>query len=223
MRHTAVVLFSGGVDSTVLAYDLNSRGHDLHLLAFDYGQQHKCELEYAEKIANTYLPHAVFNRVNISDVQRLLLSPLTGSAPVQDGATPANIVPGRNAVLLSIAFAYAASIGAQMVATAVQGGDNAIFPDCRPEFIQRMNGALRYGVDGFKQNSPILHTPYINKPKSYIVKLGESLGVVFNQTWSCYRGGDIHCGKCGTCVERIQAFNSAGVRDSTNYGTELVA
>jgi len=125
----------------------------------------------------------------------------------------ATVVPNRNAIMLSIAFGIAAAEGATGVAAGFHAGDHAIYPDCRPMFVDRFAAMQLASLD-----YPIsLYTPFLYKSKADIVKEGTLLRVPFGLTWSCYRGGELHCGKCGTCVERREAFQLAGVDDPTEY------
>ena len=125
----------------------------------------------------------------------------------------ATVVPNRNMIMIAVAAARAISLGCDSVAYAAHGGDHAIYPDCRPDFVKALAEVLK-----ICDYSPIrLEAPFLNFSKADIVLEGARLGVDFSKTWSCYKGGDIHCGKCGTCVERRQAFASAGVCDPTEY------
>ena len=129
----------------------------------------------------------------------------------------ATVVPNRNAIMISIATGYAVDKGYDSVAVAVHGGDHFIYPDCRPEFVFAMGAAMRIGNVGFSSPQFQVQAPFLFYTKADIVELGDSLGVPFADTWSCYKGGEIHCGACGTCVERREAFEVAGVPDPTQY------
>ena len=125
------------------------------------------------------------------------------------------IVPNRNAIMLSIAYGIAIAQGAELVAFAAHAGDHAIYPDCRPEFVESLETALNVGSSW---DVPIrIRGPFLNSTKSDIVLTGYELGVPFSSTWSCYKGGFLHCGTCGTCYERREAFKLAGVTDPTHY------
>lgn len=221
-REKAVVILSGGLDSTVLAYYAN-RYYDLYILSFDYGQRHKKELLFAEATAKR-LNAKAFHRVNLNSITELLEgSALTSpDVSVPDGHYSAanmavTVVPNRNAIMLSIAYGYAVSIGAKNVFAGVHAGDHEIYPDCRPDFIEVLDLALRLGNEGFRDSGLRIQTPFVNETKAYVVETGANLGVPFDQTWSCYKGGEKHCGKCGTCVERQEAFHLAHVPDPTEY------
>lgn len=217
----AVTIISGGMDSVTLAYLLASEGFSLHLLSFDYGQRHLKELEYAKLCAERL--DAKFDIVDISGIGRLLKgSALTDSVPVPHGhyAAPSmaiTVVPNRNAIMLSIAYGVAVAEGAEVVATGVHAGDHFVYPDCRPEFIEAFDKMQKKAVKGFGEDSLRLYAPFVNWSKADIVATGTRLGVPYADTWSCYEGGEVHCGECGTCVERKESFQLAGVQDPTVY------
>lgn len=217
----AVAIVSGGMDSTVLAYDL-AQCYELTLLSFNYGQRHAKELQYAARTASKLgVAHHVIDLTNVTHL--LGGSSLTsGNIDVPDGHYAADnmritVVPNRNAIMLSVATGVAVSIGANVVATAVHGGDHYIYPDCRPEFVKAMDAAMAVATLGFSAPTFRLFAPYVHWSKADIAAYGSSLGVDFADTWSCYKGGDVHCGSCGTCYERREAFNDAGVPDPTEY------
>lgn len=218
MRALAVV--SGGLDSTTLAYDLGAFGELGAIISFDYGQRHAKELEFAE--LNAAALQVPWNRVDLTGL-KLGGSALTDPAvPVPDGhyaedTMKATVVPNRNAIMISIATGYAVAGAFDAVAVAVHGGDHFIYPDCRPEFIKAMDTALRFATVGFAAPNFALIAPYLMLTKAQVVERGAQRGVPFANTWSCYKGGDIHCGACGTCFERREAFVDAGVVDPTLY------
>ncbi len=210
-RPRAIVLLSGGLDSTTLVYllaladhagvshhpqqdqpsavrgtyGLAREGYDLHALSFDYGQRHKKELAYAARTAQH-----LGVRYDVVD-------------------------------LSSVAFAAAVSEQAEMVALAVHAGDHAIYPDCRPGFIAAFAAMQRLAVEGFGHPHLRLVAPFLHSTKQDIVTVGARLGVRFVDTWSCYKGGEQHCGTCGTCDERRRSFELAGVPDPTTYVSPL--
>jgi 7-cyano-7-deazaguanine synthase len=126
-------------------------------------------------------------------------------------------VPNRNAIFLAIAYGAAVAQEAEIVATAVHGGDHFIYPDCRPAFIEAFDAMQKQAVEGFGHPQLRLHAPFVHKFKQDIVRIGADLGVPYEKTWSCYEGNAVHCGQCGTCVERKEAFELAGVNDPTEY------
>ncbi|PXA05714.1 7-cyano-7-deazaguanine synthase QueC [Coraliomargarita sinensis] len=213
-----LVIYSGGLDSTVLLYDLHQAGLDLGALSVNYGQRHGCELKSAATICNELgISHKI---ADLSSIQSLLSgSSLTSPdiAVAEGHYTEENmkttVVPNRNMILLALATGHALSIGAQQVAYAAHSGDHAIYPDCRNEFADAMAQAM--ALCDWKQVE--LSRPFVDWTKADIVRRGAALGVPFEQTWSCYKGGEKHCGRCGTCIERREAFDLAGIDDPTIY------
>ena len=218
-----LLICSGGLDSVTLAYKV-ARDHDLQgLLSFDYGQRHKKELSYAAMAAEDLgVRHDI---LDISSIGTLLNgSALTGDVDIPHGhyaeqTMKITIVPNRNAIMLAMAFGVAGARGGQAVGTAVHGGDHFIYPDCRPEFIEAFQSMQKKALEGFSKVD--LYTPFLHLSKADIVREGVRVGVPFDRTWSCYEGGQSHCGRCGTCVERQEAFHLAGVEDPTQYADSL--
>jgi 7-cyano-7-deazaguanine synthase len=216
------VVLSGGLDSTTLAYWLASQGARLTLLSVDYGQRHGKELLFAARTAV-----ALGAEHHVADLRRTgqLLggSALTSPAvQVPDGhytdeSMRATVVPNRNALLLDLATGLAVSTGAGAVAYGAHAGDRAVYPDCRPEFVAAYQQMARTANAGFLPGGFTVLAPFIAMTKADIATLAARLGVPVGQTWSCYRGGDAHCGTCGTCTERREAFTVAGVDDPTYY------
>jgi len=214
-----IVICSGGLDSISLAYKVAAEHHLIGLLSFDYGQRHRKEVDFAAACAKRLgVPHQL---IDISGVGRHLTgSALTDAVDVPDGhyaeeTMKATVVPNRNAIMLAIAFGLAAAQKADAVAVAVHGGDHFIYPDCRPGFIDAFQAMQNEALDGYA--SVRLYAPYVNISKAGIVTDGVRNGTPFAETWSCYKGGLRHCGRCGTCVERREAFDLAGVTDPTDY------
>jgi 7-cyano-7-deazaguanine synthase len=220
----AIAIVSGGLDSVTLAHFLHAEGYELHLLSFNYGQRHRKELAYAERCAKRL--DAEFDIIDLSDIVRFLKgSALTDAIPVPDGhyAAPTmsiTVVPNRNAMMLSVAYAVAVAEQAQIVAIGVHAGDHFIYPDCRPEFIASFDTMQRIATEGFADPHLRLESPFVHLGKHQIVQLGTRLQVPFADTWSCYKGGEKHCGTCGTCFERKEAFKLADVPDPTEYEQE---
>jgi 7-cyano-7-deazaguanine synthase len=213
-----VVLCSGGMDSVTALY-WAAREHALTgVVSFDYGAKHNHrELPFAaEHAARFGARHEV---IGLDFVNRLFASDLLKSGgEVPEGHYEAanmkqTVVPFRNAIMLSIACGWAESIGGEGLVIAAHGGDHAIYPDCREDFMRAMGDAMRLGTYAGVQ----LVRPFITRTKGQIAAEGARLGVDFARTWSCYKGGAVHCGKCGTCVERREAFAQAGVVDPTIY------
>ncbi len=214
-----IVICSGGMDSVALAHRIAAEGNLHALLSFDYGQRHSKELDFAAGCAQRLgVPHHIVDIANVGAA--LSGSALTDDIEVPDGhyaeeTMKITVVPNRNAIMLAIAFGMAAAQKVDAVATAVHGGDHFIYPDCRPDFIaafQTMEDRAMHGYAEIK-----LLTPYVRGSKADIAVDGAKYGTPFDQTWSCYRGGDLHCGRCGTCVERREAFHLAGIADPTIY------
>ncbi|BCH19269.1 MULTISPECIES: 7-cyano-7-deazaguanine synthase QueC [unclassified Mesorhizobium] len=215
----ALVICSGGLDSVSLAHKVATEQKLIGLLSFDYGQRHKKELGFAAMCAKRLgVPHQI---VDIRDVGRNLSgSALTDNVDVPDGhyaedSMRITVVPNRNAIMLAIAFGVAAAQQADAVATAVHGGDHFIYPDCRPAFIDAFQTMQNHALAGYADIR--LYAPYVNMSKADIVSEGAKYATPFEATWSCYKGGARHCGRCGTCVERREAFDLAGITDPTDY------
>jgi 7-cyano-7-deazaguanine synthase len=216
----AVVLFSGGLDSTVLVHHLLQEKADLKLLSIDYGQRHHKEIISSTQIAESLgVPHFVLSLPSLG--QLLGGSALTDqeiSLPeghYAEESMKATVVPNRNMILLSLAAGHAISLKYDTVAYAAHAGDHTIYPDCRPEFADSMAHALTLA----DWSSINLLRPFVHWSKADLVRHGKKIGVPFEKTWSCYAGGDVHCGKCGTCVERKEAFELVGLSDPTQYKT----
>jgi len=214
-----IVICSGGLDSVSLAHRVANEHELAGLLSFDYGQRHRKELESAAACAARLgTPHQI---VDIRAVgAQLAGSALTSDVDVPDGhyaeeSMRITIVPNRNAIMLAIAFGIASAAKAEAVATAVHGGDHFIYPDCRPGFIEAFQAMQNHALEGYADIK--LLAPYVHVPKSAIVLDGAKHGTPFGETWSCYKGGQLHCGRCGTCVERREAFHEAGIEDPTIY------
>ena len=214
----AVVLVSGGMDSVVALYDAAAAGEVLAGVSFDYGSKHNDrELPCARwHCAHLGLQHEV---IRLAFVDRLFRSDLLrsgGDIPeghYEEGTMRQTVVPFRNGIMLSVAAGYAESIGAGALVIGAHAGDHAIYPDCREAFMSSMGDAIRLGTYAHTE----LMRPFISMTKAQIVLRGRELGVDLSRTWSCYKGGERHCGGCGTCVERREAFLLAGVKDPTAY------
>ena len=220
-KQKILVVLSGGMDSTTLLFHLLAEGHEVRGLGVDYGQRHRRELDAATLICSEAgIPY------EIADLRAL--APLMSGSALTDSkiAVPeghyaadnmkATVVPNRNMLLLSVALARCVALDYDAVAYAAHAGDHTIYPDCRPEFAEAMEKAAH--LCDYKQRG--LLRPFVSWTKADIAKRGGELGVPYGLTWTCYKGLDLHCGKCGTCVERIEAFRLAGVSDPTEYSVD---
>ena len=217
-RMKVVVLCSGGMDSVTALH----RAHEEHevtaVIGFDYGSKHNHrELPFAELHAKQL--GVRYERIPLDFVNRLFDSDLLKSGgEIPEGHYEAEsmkktVVPFRNAIMLSISCGFAESVVAEGLVIAAHDGDHAIYPDCREPFMQAMSNAMLLGTYAKIK----LLRPFIEMSKADIAIEGSRLGIDFAQTWSCYQGGEKHCGKCGTCVERREAFSLAGINDPTDY------
>ena len=215
-----VVLLSGGMDSTVALYEMHRRHRVVGALSFHYGSKHNDrEIPFAawhsQKLG---IPHRVISLGFVAELFESDLLNKGGEIPkghYQEQTMKKTVVPFRNGIMLSIAAGYAESLGASGLAIAAHHGDHAIYPDCRAVFMHAMGEAIRLGTYAGIE----LLSPFIAMSKSEIARRGHELGVDFGQTWSCYVGGEHHCGECGTCVERREAFLLAGIPDPTHYAS----
>ena len=214
----AVVIFSGGLDSTVLLHYVKELGYEIYGLSFDYGQRHKKELEFAKywaerlckewKLIDLKFMKEIASNSALTDFNKKL--PHEHYTNENQKMT---VVPNRNMIMLSIAVAWAENIRAKKVFYGAHKNDYAIYPDCRPEFVEALSKASQEGT----YNKVEIEAPFTNRYKYDLVALGDKLGVDFSKTWSCYEGREKHCGKCATCQERKEAFRIAGVKDPTEY------
>lgn len=216
---SAVAVYSGGMDSTVMLYRMRDLGIEIKgALSINYGQKHSKELVVAADFCREF---GILHKVaDLSGLQDLFgKSSLTNSdeevpeGHYEEEQMKSTVVPNRNMILLATATAWAVSLEAEAVAYAAHGGDHAIYPDCREEFALALDSAIRL-CDWSKV---FLYRPFVSLNKAEIAKLGVRLGAGLEKTWSCYKGGELHCGRCGTCVERREAFQLAGVEDRTEY------
>jgi len=212
----SLIVVSGGMDSVTMMYEY---AEQIALaVSFDYGSNHnKKEIECAKLhcerlgIRHLIIPLGFMGQYFKSSL-------LEGADAIPEGHYTAEnmkstVVPFRNGIMLSVACGLAESNGLKKVLIANHGGDHTIYPDCRPEFINAMSSAMTLGTDTQVE----VFAPYTNITKSDIARHGKALNLNYAETWSCYKGGDKHCGKCGTCVERIEALAEAGIEDETEY------
>ena len=211
-----ILILSGGMDSTTLLYDYKER--IALAVSFDYGSKHNArEIPFARLhcerlgIEHLVIPLEFMGRYFQSSL-------LVGGEDIPEGHyeeenMKSTVVPFRNGIMLSVAVGLAESRGLKYVMMANHGGDHTIYPDCRPEFVDAFDKTAQAGTF----NGVRLLSPYCNMTKGQIAARGKELGIDYSKTWSCYRGGDKHCGKCGTCVERQEALAEAGIPDPTDY------
>lgn len=213
-----VVLLSGGMDSVTALHEAKARGPVCAALSFDYGSKHNArELECAAWQAQFLgVRHVVIALPFFREHFRSALLLGGGEIPeghYEDATMRQTVVPFRNGILLAIAAGFAESAGAHGLVIAAHAGDHAIYPDCRANFLDAMAEAVRLGT----YCGLGIQRPFVGMDKAAIARRGAELGVDFGRTWSCYAGGEIHCGRCGTCVERREAFLLAGLPDPTRY------
>ena len=217
-----IIICSGGMDSVTMLHDLNQCYSVVGVVSFNYGQKHKLELAKARLNATKLgLEHIV---VNLSNIKPLLASSsLIDNVAVPEGHYEAEnmkstVVPNRNMIMISIATAYAISKGANYIAYGAHSGDHYIYPDCRPEFIEKLNEVIK--ICDF---NPIeLLAPYSDLTKEDILRIGIPLGVDYKETLTCYNGRKIACGRCGSCQERLEAFAKVGQVDPLDYVTRKI-
>lgn len=213
----AVVVASGGMDSITAAWRTKAQGDDVLLVGFDYGQRHSKELACLRKQGE--LLDAEVKIIDLTDLGQHLTSALTSSdqevpeGHYADETMKATVVPNRNMIMASIAAGIAVSNDCDAIVLGVHAGDHPIYADCRPEFVEALDAAIYLGADQKLE----VRAPFVKLTKAEIARIGGDLGVAYEHTWSCYKGGAKHCGKCGTCVERKEAFELAAVIDPTEY------
>ncbi len=217
-RTKVIVLVSGGMDSVTALYQAAKDHEVVAGVSFDYGSKHNDkEIPLAQWHCEVLgVPHEV---IRMDFINRLFKSDLLqsgGSIPeghYEEANMKQTVVPFRNGIMLAVAAGLAESLEVRGLVIAAHAGDHAIYPDCREDFMTAIGDAIRLGT--YAQVEPI--RPFIAMTKAEIAARGHELGVDFSKTWSCYVGGDIHCGRCGTCVERREAFVLAGIEDPTQY------
>lgn len=212
----SMIILSGGMDSVTMLYDFQE---EIALaVTFDYGSNHnKREEEFAKYHCNELgIEHIIIPLTFIHDYFKSSL--LEGASAIPDGhyedeTMKSTVVPFRNGIMLSVACGLAESRELEKVLIANHFGDHAIYPDCRKGFIDAMSEAMKCGT----YKGITIDAPYTTITKTDIAKIGKSLGIDYSKTYSCYKGGEKHCGKCGTCVERKEALRDAGIEDPTEY------
>ncbi len=211
-----ILILSGGMDSVTLLYDYQER--IALAISFDYGSNHNArEIPFARMHCERLgIPHHVIPLDFMTTYFRSSL--LSGADDIPEGHyadenMKSTVVPFRNGIMLAIATGMAETNDLSYVMMANHGGDHTIYPDCRPEFVEAFDAAAHAGT----YNGVHLLSPYCHMTKSQIAARGLELGINYAETWSCYKGGDKHCGRCGTCIERKEALAEAGIPDPTDY------
>ncbi len=211
-----ILILSGGMDSVTLLYDYQER--IALAISFDYGSNHNArEIPFARMHCERLgIPHHVIPLDFMTTYFRSSL--LSGADDIPEGHyadenMKSTVVPFRNGIMLAIATGMAETNDLSYVMMANHGGDHTIYPDCRPEFVEAFDAAAHAGT----YNGVHLLSPYCHMTKSQIAARGRELGINYAETWSCYKGGDKHCGRCGTCIERKEALAEAGIPDPTDY------
>ena len=217
MADKVVVIYSGGMDSFTVLNKALKQGHEVYALSFNYGQRHVKELEVAKSVCDDLgVNHKI---VDISAINQLIGgSSLTDDIDVPEGhyeeeSMKSTIVPNRNMILLSLAVGYAVSLKASKVFYGAHSGDHAIYPDCRPEFVRKMDDVCRIA----NYDEVEIVCPYLDKSKIDILTDGLQMGLDYSNTWTCYNGREQACGKCGACQERLEAFALNNASDPLPY------
>ncbi|MBA6327506.1 7-cyano-7-deazaguanine synthase QueC [Colwellia sp. MB02u-6] len=217
MSNKVVVIFSGGMDSFTVLHRALKDGKEVYALTFDYGQKHVKEIACASKVCQQLgVAHKV---IDISSINQLLAgSSLTDDIDIPEGhyeaeSMKSTVVPNRNMILLSLAVGYAVSVEAAQVYYGAHSGDHAIYPDCRPEFVMKMNEVCQIA----NYQAVEIFSPYLTNSKSDILTDGLKMGLRYDDTWTCYNGREQACGKCGACQERLEAFADNNVTDPLTY------
>ena len=212
-----IVVYSGGLDSFTLLNEAIRSGKDISALSFDYGQKHSKELHFVEKFCTQESIDSKI--VDVSSIKELFQgSSLTDDIDIpkghyEDDSMKSTVVPNRNMILISLALGYAVTKGAEEVWFGAHAGDHAIYPDCRPEFVEKMDSVARIA-----NYSPIaIKAPYITMSKTEILAIGLNMQLDYGLTWTCYEGKDLACGSCGACHERLESFAANNVIDPIKY------
>ncbi|MFM2483239.1 7-cyano-7-deazaguanine synthase QueC [Celerinatantimonas sp. YJH-8] len=217
MKEKVVIIYSGGMDSYTVLNRAIQEGFEAYPLTFNYGQRHKKEIDVASAVCQELgLEHKV---VDITAINQLLQgSSLTSDIDIPEGHyaqenMKSTVVPNRNMILLSLAIGYAVSIGATKVFYGAHSGDHAIYPDCRPEFVEKMNAVSQIA----NYDAVEIISPYLHQSKIEILRDGLEMGLDYGKTWTCYNGREKACGRCGACQERLEAFELNHCQDPLEY------
>ncbi|QBY06268.1 7-cyano-7-deazaguanine synthase QueC [Thalassotalea sp. HSM 43] len=217
MSNKVVVIYSGGMDSFTVLNKALRDGKEVYALTFDYGQKHVKEIAYAANVCKELnIAHKV---IDITAINQLLAgSSLTDEIDIPEGhyeeeSMKSTVVPNRNMILLSLAVGYAVSVEASQVYYGAHSGDHAIYPDCRPEFVEKMNDVCQIA----NYQAVEIYSPYLKVSKIDILTDGLNMGLDYGKSWTCYNGREKACGKCGACQERLEAFEKNNAIDPLPY------
>jgi 7-cyano-7-deazaguanine synthase len=221
MTEKAVVIYSGGMDSFTVLNKAVFEGLEVYALTFDYGQKHVKEVDFARNVCSAMgITHKI---IDITAINELISgSSLTSNIEVPEGHyadenMKSTVVPNRNMILLSLAVGYATSIKASKVYFGAHGGDHHVYPDCRPDFVKKMNEVCAVANYDFVE----VVTPYLTSNKTEILRDGLKMKLDYALTWTCYNGREEACGRCGSCVERLEAFEENQAEDPLAYEAVL--
>lgn len=225
MSKKALVLLSGGLDSTTVLGIAHHEGFELHTLSFDYGQRHQREVEAARAVANHY--HVQQQQTIKIDLRAFGGSALTADIPVPHSRSfdtmsqeiPITYVPARNTIFLSFALAYAEVSGANDIFLGINAIDYSGYPDCRPEYLAAYERMANLATKAAVQDGRVFrfHAPLLYMNKAEIIHTGTELGVPYELTWSCYEGEELACGRCDSCLLRLNGFAETGLQDPIRY------
>jgi 7-cyano-7-deazaguanine synthase len=217
MTEKAVVIYSGGMDSFTVLNKAVFEGLEVYALTFDYGQKHVKEVDFARNVCSAMgITHKI---IDITAINELISgSSLTSNIEVPEGHyadenMKSTVVPNRNMILLSLAVGYATSIKASKVYFGAHGGDHHVYPDCRPDFVKKINDVCAVANYDFVE----VVTPYLTSNKTEILRDGLKMNLDYSLTWTCYNGREKACGRCGSCVERLEAFEENQAKDPLAY------
>lgn len=219
----AIIVLSGGLDSTTCMGIAKDEGYELYAITFHYGQRHNREVEQAKQVAHFYnvKDHRIVNLAFLKEIGGSALTDNDMAVPKsgEEEGIPSTYVPARNLIFLSLATAYAEVVGAEAIYTGVSAVDYSGYPDCRPEFIESMSKTIQLATKAGTTDASIrIETPLIRLSKSETIRTGIELGVPYELTTSCYLGDEVACGECDSCRLRLKGFKEAGVRDPVDYG-----
>lgn len=214
-----LVILSGGLDSTTLLYDMVHQGYEVEAVSFFYKQRHSKELDFARRTTEKLnIPHRLIDISFMSDMLSKTSLIAKNNIDIPEGdyreeSMKSTVVPARNLIMSSIAISLASEIQAHKVAIGVHSGDHDIYPDCRPEFIEKLNEVAKI-ADYWKVE---IIAPYVDMSKGDIVRRGLEIGADYSDAWTCYKGKEKACGACGSCIERLEAFEDNNAVDPIEY------